>query len=310
MFKVRKNDNGRELYVLGKKLLSIGTHSNGRICREIDVLQTMSNVYLRPDMLPQAKGYLRDIQLADVKILKEIDRICKTKRLTYWIDFGTLLGAIRHKGFIPWDDDIDISMTRDDYEVFVDIFNEECKYSELQAVLCSHKDGIANTIKVIHKKSPSIFIDIFPVDIGYKDMNVTDRLAFSCRIKDLSLKHAKNKAKYRTIEEFHKSFLDVRDKNLKDVLKHKENDIPTVVFYGIEFWHYTHTYNAFDYNDIFPLKDIIFEDCVLPCVNDVRSYLTYIFGNFEVLPKKLHIHTDLSRISLEEIFEIRKFIAT
>ena len=77
--------------------------------------------------IPQAQGLLLNIQIASFKLLKEIDRICKEEDLTYWLDFGTLLGAVRHGGFIPWDDDIDLSMPRKDYERFVNIFNKKPK---------------------------------------------------------------------------------------------------------------------------------------------------------------------------------------
>jgi len=64
---------------------------------------------------------LRKLQLTVLDILKEVDKICKQNNITYYLGEGSLLGAIRHKGFIPWDDDLDILMPRKDYERFLQL---------------------------------------------------------------------------------------------------------------------------------------------------------------------------------------------
>ena len=61
--------------------------------------------------LPPYPG-LEKVHRANLRLLKEIDRICRKYKISYMLDSGTLLGAVRHEGFIPWDDDVDLAFTR------------------------------------------------------------------------------------------------------------------------------------------------------------------------------------------------------
>lgn len=78
---------------------------------------------------------LRTYQLYLLDMLKDFDQICKNLGLKYWLSSGTLIGAARHGGFIPWDDDIDVEMLKEDYEKLLATFKETDKY-----IIQSHKN--------------------------------------------------------------------------------------------------------------------------------------------------------------------------
>ena len=66
-----------------------------------------------------------ELKKIQVEILDVMSQFCEKHGIQYWLDWGTLLGAIRHKGYIPWDDDVDTGMLRKDYDIFMKLFNEE-----------------------------------------------------------------------------------------------------------------------------------------------------------------------------------------
>lgn len=113
----------------------------------------------------------KDIQL---EILKVVHYFCEEHDIKYYLTYGTLLGAIRHKGYIPWDDDIDICMVRDDYEKFMGIFNSEqnrykfVSYETDKNFLYTFGKVIDTNTKLIEDSKINynlgINIDIFPID--------------------------------------------------------------------------------------------------------------------------------------------------
>ena len=108
-------------------------------------------------------------------MMDDVDRICRLHNLNYSLAYGTLIGAIRHNGIIPWDDDIDVQMPREDYEKFIEIYKKEGKYLVTSP---KSKDPLYSYAKVYNgattklesgisyrKRSPlGIDIDIFPLD--------------------------------------------------------------------------------------------------------------------------------------------------
>lgn len=252
--------------------------------------------------IPPAQGIYREMQLAELKILKEIDRVCRQEGLIYWIDFGTLLGAVRHGGFIPWDDDIDLSMPRCDYERFIQVFNTKKEDSFLEAGLFLNNKQNSVIIKVKHKKL-SIFVDIFPIDFYGVKMTEREKLLFSQKIKKMADRPSPSNGKIPKPIALYNCCMS-KSQELPFVKKKKG---PTV-FYGIDFCHKTHLYNAFDYEKIFPLKEILFEGVSFPCVADTDTYLSQIYGNYRRLPKKLHFHLLGSQLSNQERKILQKYV--
>ncbi len=118
---------------------------------------------------------LRQCQLILLRILKIIDYVCKKHNITYWLDSGTLLGAVRHGGFIPWDDDLDIAMTREDYERFLKIAPEELPEDLFVQNLDTTEFASNTWTQIKDRKSrivlsedalyhQGLYVDIFPMD--------------------------------------------------------------------------------------------------------------------------------------------------
>lgn len=121
---------------------------------------------------------LRRVQLVQLEILKAFRDVCNAHGLRYILGSGTLLGAIRHEGFIPWDDDIDVEMPRTDYELFLQYADEMGERFSVQTwkndneyAVPFAKVRMSGTVyqekNSVHLKNNGIFIDIFPCDYIY-----------------------------------------------------------------------------------------------------------------------------------------------
>lgn len=123
------------------------------------------------------EGTLRRLQLTQLEILKVFDRFCREHDLKYSLYAGSLLGAVRHKGFIPWDDDLDVCMSRADYDRFLALWEE----SKPEGYILQNKENTPNfwqSFSKIRKDHTTflqeqrevgqyhtgIFLDVFPLD--------------------------------------------------------------------------------------------------------------------------------------------------
>jgi lipopolysaccharide cholinephosphotransferase len=121
---------------------------------------------------------LEEQRVIQIQLLKQISDFCDRNSLKYFLAYGTLIGAIRHKGFIPWDDDIDIAMPRDDYDQFVKTYNNAYQFSKVVDMDTNESYGFAfakvHDIRTIVYESQyaqdcfGVFVDVFPID-GIKD---------------------------------------------------------------------------------------------------------------------------------------------
>lgn len=134
----------------------------------------------------------RTIEIDELKhilldILKHIDSFCRDNKIKYFLSGGTAIGAIRHHGFIPWDDDIDIMMLREDYERFISLY-KEMDHSEYTIHNCDLEHGfhvpftkVDHSLTVLRENintpgSMGVSIDVFPIDSLPDDVNEQHRI--------------------------------------------------------------------------------------------------------------------------------------
>lgn len=254
---------------------------------------------------------LKEAQKVMVKILKDVHNLCEKHGIKYVLDAGTLLGAVRHKGFIPWDDDIDISMMRDEYERFLEIAAKELPdYLFLQTFEtdpyyniypCPCKIRFNDTIflekgmkNIDPKMHNGIYIDVFPYDTLPKSpkkfklqrtitenilmrslmriREMPDHLTFKNKITHAFYKHIVKKYPY-----------EKRKKLYNKLLKWNDPDSPYVV-YGLDTpWSKGFVLNREDYVNR-ELYDFEGEKFYGPKGYD--AYLKVFYGDYMTLPKE------------------------
>ena len=136
---------------------------------------------------------MKKVWAVQIDLLEQVKKICKNHGLKYFADSGTLIGAIRHKGYIPWDDDIDLVMMRNDYNKFMEYAKSELEFPYFLQTVYTDKDIMRAHAQLRNSKTTGympyeknrpynkgIFIDIFPLDVIPEDPQLKK---FSLKIK-------------------------------------------------------------------------------------------------------------------------------
>lgn len=253
---------------------------------------------------------LRTCQLKQVSILEEIDRICRKHGIKYWLDGGTLLGAIRHGGFIPWDDDIDIAMPLADMQRFIEVApgelrpglvlqtpgNSTCKQPitkirDLNSFYVEFSDDFQDNYP------KGLFVDIFPfIDYPNASKSLIKKITKGISTS-YSILHSRHYYSCRSFAEFFyfgaKYMVLQGAWRILNMIGKKGTYLSNILInngYGI-----MHRKDS-----IFPLKDLVFEGKTFQAPANPDAYLKDLYKNYMALPpeesRKVHaifIHPEL-----------------
>ena len=258
---------------------------------------------------------MQKLQMANLFILREIDRICTKYKINYTLDSGTLLGAIRHGGFIPWDDDADIAMTRGNFEAFKKIVKRELS-DKLEFIMPNEfKNGSVFydfTPRIIYKASSRyknkkndpyegklnhIWVDIFIID-KLPNNNMLRKFILSIQklIYLFAMGHRKKLelCKYKGLMKIAvlifssigkllpmKSLFKLQDRISRFYSKKKGNKMYYYSNYQPDYIDLKFKENCFE-----SYSKILFEEVMLSVADEYDSILNTVYGNYMVLPPK------------------------
>jgi lipopolysaccharide cholinephosphotransferase len=254
-------------------------------------------------------GELKRLHAVLLEMLIETDRICKKENIRYCIIAGTLLGAVRHGGFIPWDDDLDVAMTRGEYERF----RKACE-TELDAERFFFQDHTTDPQyrwgygRIRRKNSEfvrvgqehmkmrtGIFLDVFPLD-AVPDAPLLRPLHCFCCFVLRKLLYAETGAVsgrtvfvrtlFRALNRIPRSFAFGRMKSLAAVCNRSETELVRILAFPPPKGRCGYLRKWYE-----ELSETEFEGRKFPCAKDCDGYLRYKFGDYACLPPPEERHS-------------------
>ncbi|SDA61767.1 LicD family protein [Methanobrevibacter millerae] len=248
----------------------------------------LNTLYLNFNLKP--KGVLKGTQDLCLSLLDFISNVCMKYDLEWWLDYGNLLGAVRDKDYVPWDDDIDIGMTRKDCLKFLEVIDDEIKYYHLDDILfvvpqkIIKENSIIAFTQISIKKDGGLYagLDVFPIDFIRSYPENVEKEFFNAKC------------------EYHINLLNGMDK--KDVINKYYDDynlsyeyqdffIPCIETY----WGNTRKFTVFDSEKLFPLKKIEFHGKIYPCPNNPHYITSKNYGkDYKNIPRNVKLHRRVS----------------
>ncbi len=239
---------------------------------------------------------LRKAQMRMLQILIEIDKICRKHNITYWLDSGTLLGAVRHGGFIPWDDDLDITVLRKDYKKLRKALQSELPEQFVFQDWTTDKYAFDHYGRVRDTKSlfdwayfrkqthRGLFCDIFVAEKGVS-MEIKKKIDFLFGRVFRTLNNYGYVSCNSIIKRKLLYFCAVCLAPLAYLLIGMERIAAKIIPGNLLILSFgTNWYSQRYTNDIFPLQEIEFENYLFYAPHNTDKYLKHIYGDYMKLP--------------------------
>ena len=289
IFEVKNEKLYRIIKIFGIKL-KIPKYSKEyrNLYKELNQIKISLNYFTDIRKAPIAHGRLRKIQLLELYLMKNLKQYCNKVDVKFWLRGGSCLGAYRHQGFIPWDDDVDLGMMRDDFENLKNYVNKNSDIFEIKYFYHKNCKVAKFTFKGI--KVP-IFLDIFPFD--WCDYSKADELWNNWLIDKSQLMHKLLKMclKEGYFEDLSSDVISKVDSLNEDYLnKYVSSISKTGIISAIEQMVPRNIKRIFPCKMIFPLKQVKFEDDFYYVPNRIEDYLSQYFGDYMSYPSKVVIN--------------------